>query len=170
MADRFSWGARMPKHWHGIAGSLADLTAAGTSIGGLLAADGTPFTVIRMIGEFLISPTNGGAFTAGDAVLITLGLGVVSTDAVAAGAGSMPDPGAEPEFLWLYWTEVPVFIFDGTVAESESMATRRVTFDVRSRRKLKPRESLVCVLEYTDLSGAPPITVIVAGTRVLVAE
>ena len=168
MAHRNFGSQRMSKQWAFMTvGSNAFTANATAALGSLSFAE--PGTVIRMLGSFIISGTSGGAFGAGDEACLAVAIGVVSTDAVAAGAGSLPDPGAEPEYPWLYWTEKVVFMFDGTLSESRSMSNWQVDFDVRSRRKLKPRESLVMVAEYSDITGTPPVTVSAARTRVLVA-
>jgi len=49
------------------------------------------------------------------------------------------------------------------------MVTVRRQFDIRSMRKLKPRESLVWLVQYGDLSGTPSITTVCGQIRTLVA-
>ena len=164
---QFVRGPRMPKHWHSIPSISLAFTSSSTLQGGSLALDG-PWTVIRMLGSYLIAPTAGGTFVAGDAADIVVGIGVVSSDAFAAGAGSMPDPAGEPEYPWLYWKDTQ-FSLLGAPAGDEALSTARVEFDIRSMRKIKPRESLAVVAQYADRSGNPPYTVRFGRTRVLVA-
>ncbi len=171
MAHSFSRSNRMRKHWPSIPASQTAFTADSTALlSSFVAAAGEPFTVLRMMGEFIVSPTPGGAFSAGDTACLGFGIGVTSADAITAGSGSMPDPVAEPDYPWLYWSEVPTLVFDGTVAEGLSLATRVVRFDVRSKRKVAPRQGLAFVGEYVDAVGAPPLTVITGGVRFLIAE
>ncbi len=165
MANRFA--AKRRKIWSFIPGVSQSVTAdatfgAGGSLGGF-----TAHTVLRMLGEYVISLNN--AAVADDTLAITMAIGVVSTDAVAAGVGSLPDPGAEPDYPWLYWAD-HVFHFPITGPDmSVQSGSLRHSFDVRSMRKIKPRESLAFIGQYTDLSGTPPVQVITAQTRVLLA-
>ncbi len=168
MADRFR-GPRMPKHWHFMNGASLGLSADSTVLGSAgLVGGGTPFTVIRMLGGYIIGPTSAPA--ALDDVTIGVGIGVVSADALAAGAGSVPDPIEEPDFPWLYWRSHD-FFFAGTDPESANVsASLRVDFDIKSMRKIKPREALIVVVQYANTVGNPPLHVGVQQTRVLVAE
>ena len=169
MANRtFVRSQRMAKHWHFIPSLEFALTAAGTNVGGNLQLDG-PFTVLRMLGSFLC--TNSGTVVAGDAVNITIGIGVVSADAIAGGATTLPDPNGEPDYPWLYWEDVALFFrASGSPGLEEGPGANVLTkFDIKSMRKIKPREGLVVVLSYTDNAGTPPIQVQFNRTRVLVA-
>ena len=169
MADRHgSRGPRMAKHWHIIPAISQAMSADGTFSGGALSLDG-PFTVLRMLGSYLIRAT--GNVTAAESAYIGVAIGVVSSDAFAAGAASLPDPLGEPEFPWLYWSDNTVF-YGGTQSPWDGKAGAgmvRVEFDIRSMRKLKPRESLVSVFQYADNVGAPGVTIDFCRTRVLVA-
>jgi len=168
MSNGHRSGSRMAKHWHSIPRSIFAFTGSSTQVGGSLALDG-PWTAIRMLAEFAVHFTAGTTIVAGDKAVLGIGIGVVSTDAVAAGAGSLPDPLTEADYPWLYWTE---FIMGAIVATPEQTGGGvgfRQTLDIRSQRKLKPRESLVVVGEYVDVSGAPPVDVDFSQVRVLVA-
>ncbi len=160
-------GSRMAKHWHSIAAVSLGLTADGTSLGGALALDG-PWTVIRHIGGYVICQFS--APVANDEVTITVGCGVVSSDAFAAGAGSVPDPAGEPDYPWLYW-KAHDFFYSTTDPQSggADSGSVRVDFDSRSMRKLKPRESLIWVVEYGNIVGAPIMKVQLQQSRILVA-
>ena len=164
---RHGGGRRMQKHWHSIPGTQLTFTGDATQIVGSLALDG-PFTVVRMLGDYQIGLT--AAPGALDAVAIAVGIGVVSSDAVTAGALSMPDPFGEPDFPWLFWAEHSLFYTGTGTGPASSISNAGRSFDVRSMRKMKPRESLVFVAQYSDITGAPPITVAAASTRVLVAD
>jgi len=164
MAD-FTRGRRMPKHWHAITGVEISMTSSAVFAGGSLALDG-PWTAIRMLGEYIIGLD--AAPTAQDACQIGVGIGVVSSDAAALGATALPDPITEPEYPWLYWTNHR-FFFTSTDLLANVMGAVRVPFDIRSMRKLKPRESLAVVVEYSDIAGAPAMQFSMSTTRVLVA-
>ncbi len=166
MADNRFRGPRMQKHWHSIGPGSIGFTANATFLAGSLNLDG-PFTVIRMLGEYIVGVD--AAPTAQDAARISVGIGVVSVDATVVGSTAMPDPGGEPDYPWLYWAEHPLFFVDTSLAGEETRSLRR-SFDIRSMRKMKPREALAMVIEYQDIAGTPPIQVVSAQTRVLVAD
>jgi len=166
MPDRFTRGRRMAKHWHVMAGQSFNLTGNTTQTAGDLTLDG-PWTAIRMLGGYLIGPD--AAPTAQDACTLGVGIGVVSADAIALGATAVPDPIGEPDYPWLYWASHDLFYVDASL-EDGARRTLRVDFDIRSMRKLKPREGLVFVLEYANTAGNPAIQFCAQQTRVLVAD
>ena len=165
MADRH-YGPRKNKHWHSILGTSQSLTANGNFLGAQLALNG-PWTAIRMLGEYIIGAD--AAPTAQDAVTIGVGIGVVSADAFIAGAASVPGPVSEPQYPWLYWANHDFFFVDSGL-EDRVITSIRKSFDVKSMRKLKPRESLVTVIEYSDVAGTPAMQFCMPQTRVLVAD
>ncbi len=160
----------MTKQWAFIPAIQLSPTSATTLLGGSLAfAEAN--TVLRMLGGYLITPD--GATVAGDAAQLTVGIGVISTDAFAAGAGSVPDPNGEPEYPWLYWRDHQLRYPSATTVlkgegDQTGAGTERVHFDIKSMRKLKPRESLVFIVSYTDVTGTPPLKLDVGRTRVLI--
>ena len=159
-------GQRMQKHWHQLNGTVFAFTVDATALLGSLALDG-PFTVLRMLGEYIIGPTS--APVAADRAEISCGIGVVSSDAAAVGATAMPDPRDEADFPWLFWASHELLFPTTTADPSALVSSVRRTFDIKSMRKLKPRESLVFVAQYVDKGGAPPVSIVSAVTRILVA-
>ena len=166
MARQFA-GRRQEKDWVSIPGIEVDMTAAGTFQGASFAA-GSSVTVLRMLGSYVLAPTDGGTFAAGDSATITVAIGVVSSDAFAAGAASMPDPAGEPGYPWLFWKSSPLF-FHSTNASvlGATPLMPRIDFDIRSMRKMKSGQSLTMVLEYSDVSGTLPLMASIGLTRVL---
>jgi len=163
--ERFG-GRRMAKKWASMPGIAQPFTASGTTaMTSLQFVD--PFTVLRMIGSFMVRPTDN--VVALDGATVVIGIAVLSTDAFAA--NQTPDPGAEPEYPWLYWQESTVHY--GTTASPDAALAGagviRRNFDIRSMRKVKPRESLAVIGQYVDIVGAPPLTVDWDQTRVLLA-
>ncbi len=164
MANGRRGGQRMDKEWSSIPSTNSVIVASSTVLQGAVTL-GTSGTVIRMIGEYTIVPTSAPA--ASDAVLIGVGIGVVSSDAFTAGAASVPDPSGDPEYPWLYWASHPI-VFSGTGTTGAAIAFRH-RFDVRSMRKMKPKESLAMIIQYVDIAGTPPITFLNGLVRVLIA-
>jgi len=156
---------RAEKLWSFIPGFTIDLTGDGTFAVGSIAFT-SPSTVIRMLGQYIIVPTT--APTALDQAKVVIGIGKVSTDAVAAGAGSLPDPSQEPNYPWLYWATHSLF-FGGTSADPASLgAAVRAEFDIRSMRKMRSGQSLAFVMQYVNDAGNPPLTLNAGSTRVLI--
>ena len=157
----------MAKEWNSIVAGEIDMSGDATFAvpGGLIL--GTSATVLRMLGEYVVSPP--AAVVADDAALVIVAIGVFSADAFVLGATAMPDPHDEAGYPWLYWASHP-FHFGATTADPNSAAaTLRHRFDVRSMRKMKPRETLGVVVQYVDVNGTPPLTINVGDIRVLLA-
>ena len=163
--SNFPRSQRMSKRWAFMQGSSSDLTGDGTTLGGSLGF-GEARTVLRMLGEYLIVPTSAPA--AFDSVTISIGIAVVSLDAAAAGAASLPDPGGDPQYPWLHWAQYDFFMPSTGVIFDLGWGVR-VPFDSRTMRKVKPSESLVFVIEYANNAGNPPMHVEQAAVRVLLA-
>ena len=124
-------------------------------------------TVLRMIGEYTIAPS--GANVISDVCVVSVGIGIVSSDAATLGGTAVPDPGVEFDYLWLFWQQ---HIMQQQVASQDSqgdpsMALRQ-GYDIRSMRKLKPRESLCQIFQYQDINGIPSYDLAWGKTRVLV--
>ncbi len=138
------------KQWSGLPGINLDSAAAATLAGGSLAF-AAPATILRVRGMVMV---NQDGATDGATQFVTMGLGIVSTDAVAAGAASLPDPGDEPEYPWLYWLSVPLrsaIISGSTVGDIASSA--RIELDTKAMRRVKPGQSLVMVYQTTTASA-----------------
>ncbi len=164
MPPRGSFGRRMDKEWNAILASSTNLAANGTASGAGL-TPGTSATVLRMIGEYVVGARL--APTAVDSAVISLGIAVVSNDAFIAGAASLPDPGGDPEFPWLFWASHMLFFPTTSADPSTALSSVRRSFDIRSMRKMKPSETLVSVIEYGNIIGNPDIQINMGATRVL---
>ena len=166
MADRFR-GPRKDKVWAFIGGSTHSLTTGVTQVGGSVSSSEN-VTMLRMLGEYVVAPV--ATPTALDQCEITVAIGKFSTDAFTLGASAMPDPFDEPEYPWLYWASHKFFMGTTDTDPSSAAASVRRSFDIRSMRKLKVRETFGVVIQYTDIAGAPPMTLALAQTRCLFAE
>ncbi len=170
MANRsFTRSQRMTKRWISLPDFEVVFTANGTRLFGILSLT-EPSTVMRIMGEYSVQCQGAGVFVTLDKALVTIGIGVVSTDAAELGFTAMPDPADELQYPWLYWREHTITVFDAAALDgSQDQAFHRVSFDVKSMRKLKPRESLVMIGQYRDVVGTPPVEVFSAAARVLLA-
>ncbi len=165
MARQF--GKRQVKSWASIAGQVDAFTANAT-VGGAGLAFTEASTILRMIGEYMIAPTT--APTIADQCTLTVGIAVVSADAFAAGGASLPDPSGSPEFPWLFWKSHIFRALAGTLDPGDQLPVSvRAEFDIRSMRKVKGREALAVVVEYTDINGTPPLKMVQPFIRVLLA-
>jgi len=156
---------KKPKLWVGVGGGSVAFTVDATAIVPGSFAFTSPQTVLRCLFEYIILPTV--APVAGDIATVLVALAKVSSDAAALGATAMPDPLTEEGFPWLYWASHPLAFNNGTNATGEVNARVRHTVDVRTQRKFQSNESLVVVAQYEDSVGAPPLTLVTGGMRVL---
>jgi len=158
---------RKEKLWTVFAGLSQSMVGNATFIsGGVNSA--LPFTVLRMLGEYIITPD--AAPSAQDACSVIVGIGVVSTDAFGVGSTAVPNPSGEVEYPWLYWAAHDFFFSDSTLLTGGDPARSiRRSFDVRSMRKVKPAQTLCMVIDYLDTTGAPPLQLELSQTRVLTA-
>ena len=170
MADRVR-GPRKPKFWSFIGTNITNAVSANSTLvlGANFAMAGTDtLTVMRMIGGYLIGP--GAANVLADSAAITIAIGIFSTDAVTVGGTALPDPEDEPGYPWLFWAS---HLFETTVAQQDSTADPRMairrSFDIKSMRKMKPRETLTFVMQFRDINGAPTMNIVAERTRVLFA-
>ncbi len=169
MADRVI-RARMRKQWREIPALNYTTTTAQTLVAGQL--DFTaPATVLRMLCEYIVGPEVPA--DAGDAMFLTLAVGVVSTDAANLGFTAMPDPSGDSDYPWLYWAQHPIFIGQAITAVAGAgvmgdQGNLRAKIDIKSMRKISAKQTLIWVSQYTNFTGNPPINVGLGKTRVLV--
>jgi len=151
--------------------SLLALRQAFATVGTRFASGSIPFTesatILRCrLTDCLVFLDN--TQQAGDQMSVIFGLGIVSTDAFVAGAGSVPDPGGEPEYPWLWWGR---YSLEGDVAASSpGLGTNVVRFsaDTKAMRRIRPGQSLVWIVEASAVAGAPNTIVSMGQTRVLI--
>ncbi len=153
------------KEWVGIPAVSTVLTTATTIQGGSIAF-AIPATILRARGA--VQCALDDSKQVGDEIRLTFGLGVVSSDAFAAGAGSMPDPNAEVEYPWLWWNTM-FLRAEGTGAqEAWGSSVVRLDVDTKAMRKVKPGQSLVWVAQSTTVVGAPVTNIDFLTGRVLI--
>ena len=154
------------KEWNAIPGLETQATTDQVIATAL--AFSFPASILRMVGAgglVMLDETK----QVDDIASIGFAIGVVSSDAFTAGAGSLPDPLGEPEYPWMYWTRTTLHSFVAAAEEGlGSTVYRFPPFDSRSMRKIKPGQSLVQVIELGGLVGAPTVVMDLESTRVLI--
>ncbi len=158
---------RKTKSWFGIGGSAHSFTVNDTDFGSGFSA-GTTFTIMRVLGEYAFGPT--AAPSALDVCELSVGLGLVSSDAFTLGETAAPDPLDEFGYPWLYRASHRLFFTDTGVDPSSAMASGRIAVDVKGMRKIRQDQTLAWIIQYSDLVGAPPVTLVMGSARVLLAN
>ena len=153
------------KAWDILLGLDTSISSNVVSQGGSLAFTG-PATILRMYGQeslYFFDATR----QVGDKMDLTYAVGIFATDAVAAGATA--DPADEPEYPWLYWSAVSLRCTLTLGDPSLGVSVVRVpAWSSRAMRKIKPRESLVGLLQSTNTTGAPVTEIVMGSARVLI--
>ena len=155
------------KIWNATPFTAATISTDTTISGGSLAFNEAG-TVLRCRGY--VQGFFDSTKQVGDDILLTFGLGIVSTDAFAVGASAFPDPSGEPEYPWLWWGQMSLFASIAAGNEAWGTSAQRLEVDTRAMRKVKPRESLAWICESTSASGAPLTVVHFGQTRVLFGQ
>ncbi len=160
MARSFSRGPRRKTQWAGFgtpAGGatlpqLVDLvpgTAAILSsnmvVSGAVGLLDEEVTITRVIGNVFLGMRIS---TAEADVTFAVGLAVVRAEALAAGVASLPSPESDPDFEWLYYSQVlgqnpPA----GTGAADNDVWQINMPFDVRSQRIVRSGQTPVWIVE-----------------------
>ena len=157
-------GRRMTKEWTGSLVAQNSMSSNATALAGSVGF-AIPGTILRILGEYVIGLTSDAVAT--DNCTLTVGIGIVSSDAVAAGAASMPDPTDEPNYPWLYWMSHG-FTFEAAQSVGGPAEQVRHSFNVQLMRRFKPGQTLAMVLQYENVAGNPPLTILTSVYRVLI--
>ena len=153
------------KQWTSIP-SIEIVSSSSQTLQGASIAFAVPATILRCRGEFLASFDESKQV--GDLMIIGMGLGIISSDAFAAGAGSVPDPSGEPEYPWLWWKDFRLESFIAAGEEAIGSTVVRQEIDTKSMRKVKPGQSLAWQVQFGGVAGAPVTNVQLMQTRVLI--
>jgi len=169
MARRHFGNDRQRVSWDNIPAFLLNLTANGTQVGtGFLGATAA-FTVRRV--RSTITLILEGSLSAGDDVSIGIGLAVISSDAAAAGA--VPDPLGNSDYPWLWWRSQRLFMPGASTNATWvnpggwGPACVQIEVDSKAQRRMKPLESLVWAIQYSNTTGNPPVSAFFGVSRVL---
>ena len=154
MADRATRGRvfrRGPKRtsvWVASAdqGTVATATGATTIVQSNATFGNT--TIVRTRGLFTIAPQ---ALGVGASVNIrgAIGFGIVSDQAFAAGASSVPGPWTDPDWAgWYVWMPFELSLdVAGTPVERLLPADRQYVIDSKAMRKVESNETVVVMAE-----------------------
>ena len=91
--------------------------------------------------------------------LVSLGIGIVSSDAYSAGLTALPDPRIDADFPtrgWIWRARYRVF---GFAADQPAVYTQRIDLDMRSQRKLDNGIPLFIITNENVEGAASTITV-----------
>jgi len=157
------------KEWQQGSFSRQAISAAGTFAGGGLDF-AQPITVLRSRGY--VQAAFDETVQAGDTMLLTFGLGIVSTDAANLGATALPDPGSDVAYPWLWWGEMFLEAFAADVATLHAWGStnQRLEVDTKAMRRARLDQSLIWVIEAAQVTGAPVTNVEIGTTRILVGQ
>ena len=154
------------KQWSAAPGLILESAAAGQFLSGNLSFN-VPATILRWRGY--VSAVLDETMQAGDRVVLTYGIAVLSADAIALGDTAVPDPATEPEYPWVWWKE---FTLEAYVAAGHiggwGPNAQRYDIDSKAMRKVKPGEGIVIVGDRTNLAGAPVVNHDIGQLRVLI--
>ena len=153
------------KEWVGIP-SLSTAQVADTTVLGGSLAFAIPATILRVRGA--VQAAMDSTMQIADEMEITWGLGIISSDAFAAGAGSVPDPAGEIEYPWLWWGTM--FLRSEIAAGLNNWGTsaQRLEVDTKAMRKVKPGQSLAWILQTSATVGAVAVNMDFHKSRVLI--
>ncbi len=106
-----------------------------------------------------------GTAAAGDIVLVGIGLIKVSSGGTTT---SLPLTDADAPFFWYGTTHLSVIDSSATI-DRALLGNMMEVVDSKAKRVLRPDEDIVCVIETSDVTGAPAVNVGFAA-RFLLAD
>ncbi len=130
-----------------------------------------PSTILRLRGSWWAG-FDHSLESAGDRMRVSLGVGIVSTDAAGVGAGSIPSPEDNIDWPWMFWDQVVLHcsLADQTGQPGWGGTVQHRMIDSKAMRKVKPNESLIVAIAYGDATGAPSTVTVVPALRMLIGE
>ncbi len=154
------------KQWSATPALVSTVSTDGTALGGGLDFV-VPATILRIRG--FVQAIFDATMQAGDLMILTYGIAIISTDAFNAGSGSVPDPSGDPEYPWMWWGQMRLQAFVAAGHEGGWGPTgQRLEVDTKAMRKIKPSETLTTVFQRTGTAGAPATDVTIGQMRTLI--
>ena len=120
-------------------------------------------TLLRTRGELLLELNT---VAPNERATVAVGIAMVSGRAVAAGAASLPRPGTEGSYPWLWHGWMNVTGLSEAAVINDFVVERR-TIDSKAMRKMKEDESMALVLEVCESTDQTGTLLISGGFRVL---
>ena len=153
--------------------SWVDIPATQFAISGEATAIGNPrdftapATVLRV--RSTITAYFDESVQVGDELNFTFGLGIVSTDAAALGLTAVPDPASDVEYPWLWWGTMCLQSVLAAGGERPwGMTAQILHVDTKAMRRVKPKESILWVIQSTGQVGSPVTNVQIHQSRMLI--
>ena len=153
----------------GVADVDGSFSASGKAVWSFGATPtGNEETIVRTRG--LVAFYNESANAIGSGWFGAVGIGIVSDQAFAAGATSMPGPLADEDWDWIWHSYFDVRAISATIADGVNAfsCAQRIVIDSKAMRKIGPNETLFGMTEVVE-SGAGTLE-IQAQTRTLVKQ
>ena len=162
-ASALRQGQRRKTTWIGIADqAFVSVSANSSAIIQSFEIDGNfdePITVVRVRGALQVVPQT---FATDQNIIGALGVGIVSDQAFAAGAASIPGPWTNSSWDgWFLWQ--PVTYFFEVTTDIGRLVFPQFTLDSKAMRKVEANETIVTMFE----SQGPAVSVS-APTRLLI--
>ena len=135
-------------------------------IGAAAAATVDGLTLVRMRGSLYIWLSTAAA--AGDAMTGAVGIGITSTEGVAAGIASVPTPITEMNAeTWLWWENFAVrSVTDTEAINTGGIGGYRIPIDTKAMRKMNVGDTLYAAGEVGSETGTVTLS-ITLDTRAL---
>ncbi len=148
-----SSGRRTDYTWQGAFSSIG-VAANATAVAAIGGALNVSATLTRCHGEILAS-IDGPVAT--DALVVGLGLMVVTEEQLAVGATAIPNPSDDLDADWFWHGFIPLSS-QGSVQDQQNNVGR-LTVDSKAMRKMKQTMSIALVIDNGTLTGTPAIDV-----------
>ncbi len=165
MANR-SRGRRTDYEWTGACGDAdaIDLAVNVTTAPLVFVDFNAPFTIMRIRG---IIQVQLNAAAVNERALIAFGIGIVTTDARAA--GTVPDPAQEPEFPWMWYGYAAVSSLNEAAIQPDALSAI-LEVDTKAMRKVKPGQSVMLVGQVCSSQDQGGSFDVQAGLRFLLGS
>ena len=112
-------------------------------------------TIVRIRGSAVVHMVAGAA---ADAMVVGLGLIIVSEDALAAGAASIPSPIDDLDSPWIFhqlFSLGPSTASEAADDTNLGLSTARIVIDNKAQRKIGPNEVLTFMWDTQLHAGTP---------------
>ena len=107
-------------------------------------------TIVRTRGLFSWKPST---FSASSIQLGAVGMGIVSDQAFAAGAASIPGPWTDPEWSGWFWWQAFSYRNQFDTAIGQQMVGQDIVVDSKAMRKVEINEVVVMMAETFAVAG-----------------